>query len=72
MQKTKLEMEFLDKASKKFVITLEEPRSDLNPLEVSQAMETILTHNIFQSSAGDLESIKDARLVTTTVSKLEI
>lgn len=72
MQKTKLEMEFLDKASKKFVITLEEPRSDLNPLEVSQAMEKILTHNIFHSSAGDLESIKDARLVTTTVSKLEI
>lgn len=72
MEKTKLEMEFLDKANKKFIISLDEPRSDLNPLDVSQAMEAILTHNIFLSSMGDLDSANDARLVTTTINTLEI
>ncbi len=72
MEKTKLEMEFLDQAGKKFVISLDEPRIDLTPSEVSEAMNTILTHNVFKSSTGDLEVVSDARIVTTTVSTLEI
>ncbi len=72
MEKTKLEMEFLDKANKKFIITLDEPRTDLNPVQVKKAMDSILTHNIFLSSMGDLESVNDARIITTTVNKLEI
>lgn len=72
MEKTKLEMEFLDKANKKFIITLDEPRTDLNPVQVKKAMDSILTQNIFLSSMGDLESVNDARIITTTVNKLEI
>lgn len=72
MEKTKLEMEFLDKSNKKFVISLDEPRSDLTPIEVSEAMNTILTHNVFISSMGDLEVANDARVITTTINTLEI
>lgn len=72
MEKTKLEMEFLDQAGKKFVISLDEPRTDLTPLEVGEAMNTILTHNVFKSSMGDLDLVSDARIITTTVNTLEI
>lgn len=72
MEKTKLEMEFLDQSGKKFIVSLDEPRSDLTPLEVSEAMNTILTYNVFKSSTGDLDVVSDARIITTTVNTLEI
>lgn len=72
MEKTKLEMEFLDTVGKKFLLSLDDPRTDLTPLEVGQGMNTILTHNIFKSSGGDLAEVSDARIVTTTVNTLEI
>lgn len=72
MEKTKLEMEFLDNLGKKFVLSIDNPRADLSPQEVKTAMEGILAHNVFQSQAGDLSLINDARVVTTRVDKLEI
>ncbi len=72
MDKTKLEMEFLDEADKKFTIRVDKPRIDLTDEEVSTAMASILTHNIFLSGTLDLISASDARIVTTTINKLEI
>lgn len=72
MEKTKLEMEFLDEANKKFVISIDEPRSDITPEEVSQAMATIINCNVFNSKMLDLVKANDARIVSTTVNKLSI
>lgn len=72
MEKTKLEMEFLDEANKKFVISIDEPRSDITPEEVSQAMTTIINCNVFNSKMLDLVKANDARIVSTTVNKLSI
>ncbi|MDR7857508.1 DUF2922 domain-containing protein [Tissierella sp.] len=72
MNKTKLEMEFLDAANKKFVISLDDPRSDITPEEVGDAMDTIVSYNVFASSLQDLVVAKEARIVATAVSTLEI
>lgn len=72
MEKTKLEMEFLDEANKKFVISIDEPKSDITPEEVSQAMTTIINCNVFNSKMLDLVKANDARIVSTTVNKLSI
>lgn len=72
MEKTKLEMEFLDEANKKFVISIEQPRIDITPEEVSQAMDAIIASNIFASDMLDLVKANDARIVTTTVNNLSI
>jgi len=72
METKKLEMEFLNEAGKKFVISIEQPREDLTEMEVSQAMNSIITNNIFTSSMLDLVEVSDARIVTTTVDKLNI
>ena len=72
METTKLEMEFLDDVDKKFTIRVDKPRVDLTEGDVSEAMANILTHNIFVSGSSDLKSANDARLITTTINKLEI
>lgn len=72
MEKTKLEMEFLDESNKKFVISIDEPKLDITPEEVFQVMDTIVASNIFTSNMVDLVKANDARVVSTTVNKLTI
>ncbi len=72
MATTKLEMEFLDFLDKKFTLRVDNPKTDLSEGDVSQAMNSILTHNIFSSGNSDLKIANDARLITTTVNKLKI
>lgn len=70
MEKTKLEMEFLNALNKKFVISIDEPREDLTPEEVQATMEAIISENVFVSSTADLAEIVEARIITTKVDKL--
>lgn len=72
MEKTKLEMEFLDESNKKFVIALDNPRIDLTPEDVRDAMEAIVGYNVFDSSMKDLVVPNDARIITTTIDQLSI
>lgn len=72
METTKLEMEFLDEANKKFTIRVDNPKVDLTDLEVSTVMASILTHNIFTSDTLDLVSANEARVITTTINSLTI
>lgn len=72
MEKTKLEMEFIDEANKKFVLSIDEPKAGLDSEEVRLAMDTILASNIFMSSTGELADVSEARIVYTSVSKFDI
>lgn len=72
MEKTKLEMEFMDEANKKFVLSIDEPKSDLDSEKVKEAMEAILASNIFVSSNSDIIGLSEARIVYTTITKLDI
>lgn len=72
MEKTKLEMEFLDESEKKFTIRIDKPRIDLTDEEVATAMQDIITQNVFLSGALELKTANDARIVTTTVDTLVI
>lgn len=72
MEKTKLEMEFLDELEKKFIIRIDSPRINLTEEEVSTAMGEIITQNVFLSGALDLVTANDARIITTTINTLEI
>ena len=72
MEKTKLEMEFLDAANKKFVVSIDGPRIDLTPVEVKTAMDALIGFNVFGSDVQNLASANDARIITTTVDTLSI
>ena len=64
-------MDFLDVMSKGVRISLDDPKDGLTGTQVEEAMQDIITHNIFASKEGDLVGIKAARVVRTTVNDFE-
>ncbi len=71
MEKSRLEMEFMDVGSKKFRISIDEPKDGVTSEEIKAAMEDIISNNIFASTEGDLAQVVGAKIVTTTVNELE-
>ena len=71
MEKTKLEMDFLDVFNKRLRISIDEPLEGLVQSEIESAMDSIIAHNIFQSNGIDLVSREGARIIKTTVSEME-
>jgi len=72
MNKSVLEMEFLDAAGKKFKITIDEPRNDLTEQDIKRVMEEIVEKDVFYSSSGDIVGLSGARYITTRVEELII
>lgn len=71
MERTKLEMDFLNAANKVVRIALDEPREDLNNTEIEDAMSNIVALNIFQTKEGDLTGISAARIIRTNISDIK-
>lgn len=71
MEKTKLEMDFLDGYNKRLRISIDEPLEGLVQSEIESAMDSIIAHNIFQSNGVDLVSREGARIIKTTVNEME-
>ncbi len=71
MQKTVLEMDFLDGINKKFKLSLADPKDDLEEAEIEGAMDTILENNIFTSNNTNLVRAVAARIIKTTVDTIE-
>jgi hypothetical protein len=71
MEKTKLEMDFLDVFNKRLRISIDEPLEGLVQSEIESAMDSIIAHNIFQSNGVDLVSREGARIIKTTVNEME-
>jgi NDP-sugar pyrophosphorylase family protein len=72
VEKSILEMEFLDSQGKKFKITIDEPREDLTEMEIRAAMDEIVQKNVFFTSTGDIVAVSGARYVRTSVEELNI
>lgn len=70
METKKLEMEFLSEMGKKYVISIDNPKFDLNPGEVQTAMDTIIAQNVFLVSMADLVESVESRIVTTHIETL--
>lgn len=71
MERRKLELDFLDVEGRRFRLSIDDPREDLESAEIEAAMEDIIDYNIFQSNYGDLISANMARIVTTTVEEIK-
>ena len=62
-----LELAFLSEDNRKLTISVDEPNSDLNELEVTEAMNSIIANNIFTLSGSSIIKIGNARIVTKTI-----
>lgn len=71
MEKTKLEMDFLNEGNKIIRFAVDEPNGDLSKIEIEDAMNNIISLNIFDTKEGDLVGISAARIITTNVSDIK-
>ena len=71
MEKTKLEMDFLDGLNKKVRISVDEPLEELAQSEIESAMDSIISYNIFQSNGVDLVNKHSARIINTSINEME-
>ena len=69
MTKT-LEMTFRDILGKQVTITLPNPKTGLTLSEVNQAMQLIITKNVFFTKNGDLDQIADAKVRVVDITGL--
>lgn len=70
MVKTVLELDFLDESDKSFKLRVSDPREDLEEIEISSAMDTIISKNIFISNDRDLLEKNSARVITTSIESM--
>lgn len=62
-----LELAFLNEDNKKLTISVDEPKSDLKEIEVTEAMNSIIANDIFTLSGSNIIKIENARIVTKTI-----
>ena len=62
----RLLMSFVTAQGGRSSLSLDAPKDGLTEAEVRNAMETVVTNNVFNTSKGDLTGIKSAEIVTTT------
>ncbi len=67
-----LVMTFINQLGARVNITLPGVREDLTEQEVSTAMNSIISSNIFLSSGGDLVAKHSAQITERTVTNLEV
>lgn len=68
----RLEMTFKSQKDTKSRISIDNPRTDLNEVEVKAAMENIIAKNLFSTTGGDLTTVAGARVITTDIQELEL
>lgn len=67
-----LRMVFMTDRMKQVAIRVDDPREDLNAGEVKLVMNTILSKGSIYSTAGDLTSIKEAMVISTETTELDL
>jgi len=66
-----LELVFKGALGKNATLNVRDPKDGVTKADADKAMQAIIAANVIDSSAGDLASIKEARVRTTDVDILE-
>lgn len=69
MEKT-LQMVFQNATGKNTRISLQDPKDDITPTEVQNAMDIIVAKNIFNTTGGEIVKAVSASIVTRDVAEL--
>lgn len=67
-----LELQFETATGKTATLAVDAPKADVTAEEIQQAMQTVITANIFEGQAGAFVGIKGARIVDRQVSPFEL
>lgn len=73
METTKrLVMTFADEDGKKISLSVDDPREDLTEIEIKEAMDIVLSKNIFAPNGLNLVSALEARVVITDTTPYDL
>ena len=67
----RLQLDFLDELNKSVRISLDDPKEDLLPTDIEQAMNMVVSLNAVGDDSADIIGIDGARIITTTVEEIE-
>lgn len=65
-----LEIEFNDIGKKKYVFRVDEPRDDIESLDIKEFANNIIENKLFYGSVGELKELNKAQIKTTTIEKV--
>lgn len=65
-----LQLIFTQSDGKDLVLTVDDPRPDVTPVEVEQAMEQVIAANVFKKDGEVLTAVKSARIIDRNVDEL--
>ena len=65
-----LQLIFSNIAGRNATISVADPAPDLTALEVEAVMDSVITHNVFNTSGGDISAKVKAQVVSRTVDVL--
>ena len=66
-----LELKFDAENGKTMTFSINEPKTELTPSEIREAMESIIAANVFHLNGFSLTAINQARLIERNVSDIE-
>lgn len=67
----RLQLDFIDGLNKSFRISLDDPKEDLLPADIEDAMNAVVSFNAIGTDGVDIAGLDGARIVTTTVEEIE-
>ena len=73
MEQTKrLLMTFKTTDDKKVSLSVDNPREDITESEIKDAMDLVVSKNIFAPNGGDIVSVVDAKVVVTDTTEYDL
>lgn len=69
---TNLIMTFINQGNSKVSLSVQDPREDINEAEIKEAMELVVSKNIFAPNGLDLVSAVDAKVVVTETTPFDL
>ncbi len=69
---TNLIMTFINQGNSKVSLSVQDPREDITEAEIKEAMELVVSKNIFAPNVLDLVSAVDANVVVTETTPFDL
>lgn len=65
-------MTFLNQSNSRVSLTVQDPREDITEAEIKEAMELVVSKNIFSPNGLDLVSAVDAKVIVTETTPFDL
>ncbi|WP_243139914.1 DUF2922 domain-containing protein [Romboutsia faecis] len=65
-------MTFLNQSNSRMSLTVQDPREDITEAEIKEAMELVVSKNIFSPNGLDLVSAVDAKVIVTETTPFDL